>query len=440
MATEAIERLKEKLDKDPNSKLFVPLAEEYKKAGMFEEAIEVLTKGLEKQPTYLSARVSLGKIYIERGMPDAAKTEFEKVIAVIPDNLYAHKKLAEIHKDLGEKDDSIRELKTVLRLNPTDEWAAASLSEIEKEAAPAPPDRSAEEIMPVTEEYPETPQAVEEKPLEAARERLPDAALTARDLELSKILPEEGGQEPLQEIAEAEIQPAWGEKELWGAPPEPTEKIEEEPLDMPFGKEEEELFETPFEPEEIAEEEPLDIPFGKKEEELWGVASESEEPMEQERETPPKTAISKEDMDLWKTHLETVEETSEKGEGEPLIELDELAEEESIPFQDIFQEPEPVVRGAIAKEPEPTLAAQQAAAQGLEDADKWILQEKFGEAMKIYRTMLSADPDNKRVHQRIEELRSLLKLLGKDKEELVAKLEHLLEGIKKRRDEFSGTA
>jgi hypothetical protein len=50
MAIDDIERLKEKIDKDPDSKLFVPLAEEYKKAGMFDEAIDVLTICLERQP------------------------------------------------------------------------------------------------------------------------------------------------------------------------------------------------------------------------------------------------------------------------------------------------------------------------------------------------------------------------------------------------------
>ena len=132
MALEEIERLKEKISKDPNSKLFVPLAEEYKKAGMFDEAIDALIQGLERQPNYLSARVSLGKIYIERGMPAEARVEFEQVIAAIPDNLYAHKKLAEIYRDLGERQNAIREFKTVLQLNPMDEWASASLSAIEQ--------------------------------------------------------------------------------------------------------------------------------------------------------------------------------------------------------------------------------------------------------------------------------------------------------------------
>ncbi|HKZ57404.1 MAG TPA: hypothetical protein VJ024_06855, partial [Thermodesulfovibrionales bacterium] len=80
MALNELERLKERVDKDPSSKLFVPLAEEYKKAGMFEEAVDVLMKGLERHPNYMSARVSLGKIYIEKEMLNEAGQEFEKVV------------------------------------------------------------------------------------------------------------------------------------------------------------------------------------------------------------------------------------------------------------------------------------------------------------------------------------------------------------------------
>ena len=91
MALEDIEKLKEKVKKDPNSKLFVPLAEEYRKTGKLDEAISVLMAGITSQPGYTSARVSLGKIYLEKKMAPAAKEEFEKVISAIPENLFAHK-------------------------------------------------------------------------------------------------------------------------------------------------------------------------------------------------------------------------------------------------------------------------------------------------------------------------------------------------------------
>ena len=59
------------------------------------------------------------------------------------------------------------------------------------------------------------------------------------------------------------------------------------------------------------------------------------------------------------------------------------------------------------------------------------------EAMNIYRKLLSIEPDNMQVMQRIEELKTLLKLLGKDKEELIAKLDNLLVALKRGAMSFS---
>jgi tetratricopeptide (TPR) repeat protein len=128
MSLKDIEKLKEKLEKDPNSKLFVPLSEEYKKEGKLDEAINVLLSGIEKQPGYMSARVALGKIYLEKEMPKEAQAEFEQVIKAIPDNLYAHKKLADIYRATGDIEQAVRSYKTVLKLNAMDEDALIGLS------------------------------------------------------------------------------------------------------------------------------------------------------------------------------------------------------------------------------------------------------------------------------------------------------------------------
>jgi hypothetical protein len=72
----------------------------------------------------------------------------------------------------------------------------------------------------------------------------------------------------------------------------------------------------------------------------------------------------------------------------------------------------------------------------MHDAEKYIAQEKSLDALSVYRKILSKDPDNKQVIQRVEELKALLKLLGKDKDELISRLNHLSEQFKKRRDEF----
>jgi uncharacterized protein HemY len=58
-----IDRLATQLAKDPHSKAFLPLAEEYCKVGMWEEAVSVLEAGLKLYPGFITAMVILGRAY-----------------------------------------------------------------------------------------------------------------------------------------------------------------------------------------------------------------------------------------------------------------------------------------------------------------------------------------------------------------------------------------
>ena len=93
-----IEELRRRVQKDPASIAFAQLAEEHRRAGQYEEAIEVARAGLRQHPAYLSARVTLGRALIELGRLDEAATEFEYVVKAAPDNLTAARQLAEIHQ------------------------------------------------------------------------------------------------------------------------------------------------------------------------------------------------------------------------------------------------------------------------------------------------------------------------------------------------------
>lgn len=92
-----IEKLSEKLQKDPNSKVFFNLAEEYYKAGMLDEALTVLSPGLKANPNYLSAKVLLGKIYSDQQKTKESKEVFEQILKINPDNIIANKKLSTIY-------------------------------------------------------------------------------------------------------------------------------------------------------------------------------------------------------------------------------------------------------------------------------------------------------------------------------------------------------
>ena len=54
-----IEDLRRRIQKDPASIAFAQLAEEYRRAGQYAEAIDVCRAGLALHPGYLSARVTL---------------------------------------------------------------------------------------------------------------------------------------------------------------------------------------------------------------------------------------------------------------------------------------------------------------------------------------------------------------------------------------------
>jgi tetratricopeptide (TPR) repeat protein len=97
-----IEALRRRVEKDPASIAFAQLAEEYRRAGDYQQAITICREGLERHPGYLSAQVTLGRALIELGQFDEARTELEAVLSVAPDNLAAIRALAEIHEHLGE--------------------------------------------------------------------------------------------------------------------------------------------------------------------------------------------------------------------------------------------------------------------------------------------------------------------------------------------------
>ncbi|HUK56608.1 MAG TPA: tetratricopeptide repeat protein [Nitrospiria bacterium] len=115
-----IAKLSEKWAKDPKSRLFVPLAEEYLKSGMLHEAQIVLTDGLKIHPNFHTARTILGKVYLEKGQIAEAKAEFEQVIKVDPENLLAHRKLANLYHESGEWDKARISCRAVLLSSPKD--------------------------------------------------------------------------------------------------------------------------------------------------------------------------------------------------------------------------------------------------------------------------------------------------------------------------------
>jgi tetratricopeptide (TPR) repeat protein len=92
-----IEDLKRRVRKDPASIAFAQLAEEYRRAGQYQESVDACRAGLGVHPGYLSARVTLGRALIEIGHLDEALRELELVLKSAPENLAAIRGIADIH-------------------------------------------------------------------------------------------------------------------------------------------------------------------------------------------------------------------------------------------------------------------------------------------------------------------------------------------------------
>jgi len=125
-----IERLSERLGKDPDSLVFAPLADAYRRSGLIEEAIDVLRKGMEKHPNYASAFIVLGRCYQDQKMYELARSEFEKALEVDRDNLLASKLYAAVLVPLGRKDEALERYRRLLEVDPTNAEIQRALDDL----------------------------------------------------------------------------------------------------------------------------------------------------------------------------------------------------------------------------------------------------------------------------------------------------------------------
>jgi tetratricopeptide (TPR) repeat protein len=329
---DSIDKLKEKVENDPASTLFVPLAEEYRKIGQLDDAIMVLKSGIDRQPGYMSARVSLGKIYLEKKMKTEAVIEFEKVVEAIPDNLFAHRKLADLYKELGETETAISRYETVLSLNPLDEEAQEILQGLKAGGPEA---------------------TMEEQPEESA-------AIDQEDIAPGETFTEHGQ--------------------------------EEEPL--------------------VGMDEPPD----------WSSALDEASAEEEGEES---VAVTEDEEKVG--DVESVLEALSEPEGPEAVSVETVEESGSHVETEVSG-----TEQAVKVEPEGDA--------GFKEADQNIENGDYEKAMKIYNSHLRENPDDAQVLQRVDELRALLKLLGRENELIESELNYFLEEVKARRDEFYGSS
>lgn len=137
-----LEELKKVLTRDPASRQFLALADEYRRRGQVKDAIAVLEQGLSQNPSAVAGHVALGRLLQQTGKVDSAIASFQAALRLDPQNLVALRQTADLYLSKGDQVEAIKKLKLFRGLSPGDREVNELIRHLDGElaamAAPRP--------------------------------------------------------------------------------------------------------------------------------------------------------------------------------------------------------------------------------------------------------------------------------------------------------------
>ncbi len=123
-----------KYQEDPTSRVFAPLAEAYRKAGLPDEAIEIAKEGLRVHPSFIGGKVALARALFDKRSYQEVIDLLAAVVEDAPDNLVAERLLAESYLIQGALPEALNCYKMLLYFSPGDAETAQLVHELETQA------------------------------------------------------------------------------------------------------------------------------------------------------------------------------------------------------------------------------------------------------------------------------------------------------------------
>lgn len=117
--------------RQPGSRVFAPLAESYRKLGMYDEALKILKEGIKRHPTYVLGYLVLAQCYHDQNKNEAAYQTLLPLAAHNKDNPGLQKLFAQVCLQLGNLDEALQTFKYLLFLNPRDKYYAQQVKALE---------------------------------------------------------------------------------------------------------------------------------------------------------------------------------------------------------------------------------------------------------------------------------------------------------------------
>ncbi len=103
---------------------------------MFQEAVDVCRAGLDIHPSYLSARVTLGRALIELQHLDEAQQELEQVLESAPENLAAIRGLADVYHRQGKLTEALAQYRAALAIARHDPDLEQTIEDLARQVEP----------------------------------------------------------------------------------------------------------------------------------------------------------------------------------------------------------------------------------------------------------------------------------------------------------------
>ena len=144
-----LEELKRILQRDPTSRQFLALAEEYRRQGKMRDVIITLERGLSIHTSSVAAHVALGKSYQHLERWEDAIRSYQNALRYDRENLVAIRQIAEVYQARGDKLEALKKLKLYRGLKQGDRDVEETIGRLERELEAPPPARYPSEIYPL---------------------------------------------------------------------------------------------------------------------------------------------------------------------------------------------------------------------------------------------------------------------------------------------------
>ncbi|HNE83336.1 MAG TPA: tetratricopeptide repeat protein, partial [bacterium] len=142
---DAIKQIESKLAYQPESVRFAQLADAYLDMGQYDQAITILTDGLQKFPYYDTARLILAKAYYRRGEKKQAQEYIREFLQSHPAHVAAHKLLGDLALEEDDVVSAVKKYRVALRFDPINKVLIQSLVDLKDQYQKLKASRSEEE-------------------------------------------------------------------------------------------------------------------------------------------------------------------------------------------------------------------------------------------------------------------------------------------------------